>query len=367
MENKVTINELLCWVINMTKVLEVTQIVNLGKKKFSEDEIKHGRDTIAKLVMTDKDKPEFAKRVKHNQGDSKSERLMKEIYQICQEYGKEIAELTIVARDFSKLPVIAFSGFSDVSGILLGMQRLEIQSGISKECNETALGLIQGIVNSQKDIVERLSLVEESIRVDKGKTNGDVEKPFSCSDCGLKFDDMGECISHKETHNKVKNSDSNNINEANKKEKVSELTDNGGNSGNSTMEEKSQTPKADGLNGKSSDGMNAQVLNSNNGCDTIYTYEEKDRILNEKIVEAKSLIPKSFQLQCDRKIPYAASLGTHLDSHKDYNPFPFPTTGILKPPSASSIGPMPFPCTDWDFNPTLKASQNKHSDVTHRE
>ena len=117
----------------MMKVLDCVQIVNLGNKKYSEDEIKHGRDTIAKLVMKDKDKPEFATRLKHNPGDSKSEKLMKEIYQICQEYGKEIAELTIVARDFSKLPVIAFSGFSDVSGIFLGMQRLEIQSGLSKE------------------------------------------------------------------------------------------------------------------------------------------------------------------------------------------------------------------------------------------
>ena len=161
MENKVTINELLCWVINMISVLDCTQIIQLGTKKFKEDEIKHGRDTIAELVIKDKDKPELAKRLSHNQGDSKSVRLMREIYQICQEYSTEIKKLTIVARDFSKLPAIAFSGFSDISGILLGLQSLEIQAGISKECNETALGLIQGIVNTQKDIVERLSLVEK--------------------------------------------------------------------------------------------------------------------------------------------------------------------------------------------------------------
>ena len=365
MENKVTINELLCWVVNMIKVLDCTQIVQLATKKFKEDEIKHGRDIISKLVIKDKDKPEFAKRLSHNQGDSKSEKLMKEIYQICQEYAKEIAELTIVARDFSKLPAIAFSGFSDISGILLGLQSLKIQAGISKECNQTALGLIQGIVNTQKDIVERLSLVEQGIHVDKGNAtpNGDEIKSFSCSECGLKFDDMGECISHKEIHTKTKISDTSKINEENKKEKVSELADNGENSDKSKKGKEPQTAKMEESKGKSSDGMNDQVFNRNNGSDTIYTYEEKDRNMNEKIVAAKTLVPQSFLPQCDRKIPYAVGLGSHVDSHKDYNPLSLPTTDIIKPPSVNSIGPMPFPCTEWDFNFNLKASQNKHSGV----
>ena len=106
--------------------------------------------------------------------------------------------------------------------------------------------------------------------------------------------------------------------------------------------------------------------NRNNGSDKTYTYEEKDRKLDKKIIEAKILVPQFFQSQCDRKIPYTLGLGTLLDSHKDYNPLSLPTKEIIKPPFVSSIGPMPFPCTEWDFNLYLEASQNKQW-CSHRE
>ena len=65
---------------------------------------------------------------------------MNEIYRMVQEYPDAIKKLVIVARDFTKLPVISFSGFSDMNGILLGMKSLEIQAGITKECNESTIG-----------------------------------------------------------------------------------------------------------------------------------------------------------------------------------------------------------------------------------
>ena len=144
---------------------------------------------------------------------------------------------------------------------------------------------------------------------------------------------------------------------------MSKLAENGENSDKPKKGKEPQTAKMEESKGKSSDGMNEQVLNRNNGSDTIYTYEEKDRNMNEKIVAAKTLVPQSFLPQCDRKIPYAVGLGSHVDSHKDYNPLSLPTTDIIKPPSVNSIGPMPFPCTEWGFNFNLKASQNKHSGV----
>ena len=65
-----------------------------------------------------------------------------------------------MAKDFTKWPGIAFQVFSDLSSILLGMQSLKIKAGFSKECNETGMRLIQGLLNTQKDIVERLSTLE---------------------------------------------------------------------------------------------------------------------------------------------------------------------------------------------------------------
>ena len=106
MDNNIIINELLCWVINMINVLNCSQIMQYSLEKYAESEIKTARDILYNLVITDKEQPEFGKRLKHETGDSKSTKLMKEIYRICQEYPVITKELVIVARDFSKLPLI---------------------------------------------------------------------------------------------------------------------------------------------------------------------------------------------------------------------------------------------------------------------
>ena len=127
----IIINELLCWVISMIGVLDVSPIIQYSIEKCSEADIKTARDTLYNLVITDKEKPEFGKRIKFKTGDSSSVKWMNEIYKICQEY--TIDNAVFVARELSKLPVIAYEGFADMSGVVLGLKRLEIEAGLSKE------------------------------------------------------------------------------------------------------------------------------------------------------------------------------------------------------------------------------------------
>ena len=70
--DEIDINELLCWVINMISVLTSTQLMQYATQKFSETDIKEARDLLYKRVITDKERPEFGKRVSHKPGDSKS-------------------------------------------------------------------------------------------------------------------------------------------------------------------------------------------------------------------------------------------------------------------------------------------------------
>ena len=90
MDSPIVINELLCWVINMINVLDGTQIIQCSIEKFGEMEIKSARDILYNLVITDKEKPEFGKRMKQRQGDSTSVKLMNEIYKISQEYSTQV-------------------------------------------------------------------------------------------------------------------------------------------------------------------------------------------------------------------------------------------------------------------------------------
>ena len=85
--------------------------------------------------------------------------------------------------------------------------------------------------------------MEKNNHVDRFNATANITKPFSCTECDLKFADKGKSISHKDIHNKKKISDTNNINESNKNKKVSEPTDNGENSDKSKKEKKFQTPK----------------------------------------------------------------------------------------------------------------------------
>ena len=64
--------------------------------------------------------------MKHKPGVSRSEKWMTEIYKICQEYSPDVKKITIVASDFTKITLIAFKGFSDISGKLIDMQSLDI-------------------------------------------------------------------------------------------------------------------------------------------------------------------------------------------------------------------------------------------------
>ena len=95
--------------------------------------------------------------------------------------------------------------------------------------------------------------MEKKNHVDRfnATANRDITKPFSCTECDLKFADKGKSISHKDIHNKKKISDTNNINKSNKNTKVSELTDNGENSDKSKKEKKFQTTKVEEHKGKS--------------------------------------------------------------------------------------------------------------------
>ena len=139
-ENEIIINELLSWIVNMISVLSLSQIVQYCEQKFEIPDIKLAHEILHKHVITEDDKPTFAKRMSSKTGESKSTKWMNEIYRMVQEYPDAIKKLVIVARDFTKLPVISFTGFSDMNGILLGMKSLEIQAGITKECNESAIG-----------------------------------------------------------------------------------------------------------------------------------------------------------------------------------------------------------------------------------
>ena len=98
--------------------------------------------------------------MKHKPGVSRSEKWMTEIYKICQEYSPDVKKITIVAREFTKITLIAFKLFSDISGIRIDMQSSEIQAGLSKDCNKSTMGLLQGMLKSHKEIVQRLSSLE---------------------------------------------------------------------------------------------------------------------------------------------------------------------------------------------------------------
>ena len=62
------------------------------------------------------------------------------------------------------------------------------------------MGLLQGMLESHKEIVQRLSSLEAKNPVVRDIQIGNEEMPFSCTECSLTFTDMNESISHKETH-----------------------------------------------------------------------------------------------------------------------------------------------------------------------
>ena len=102
------------------------------------------------------------------------------------------------------------------------MRSLEIQAGTSNECNKSTMGLLQGMLESQKEILQRLSSMEtknpvvRDNQIDNNSGNSDIElMPFSCTECSCTFTDINESISHKDTHTKENKSDKNNENEQN--------------------------------------------------------------------------------------------------------------------------------------------------------
>ena len=145
--------------------------------------------------------------------------------------------------------------------------------------------LIQGLLNTQKDIVERLSTLEGKNSVAKDNNSGgsdaSIDKPFTCTDCDLTFVDMNESISHKEIqHTKRNASDDNTISkhDANRKENVpiekEEVI-------KTAVEINSDTPRAEEQQGKSGDGMNDQLRDKQKCFENIFTYDDKDRKTND--------------------------------------------------------------------------------------
>ena len=150
-----------------------------------------------------------------------------------------------------------------MNGILLGMKSLEIQAGITKECNESAIGLIKGLMVDHEKLVERLSVLEQNQSTPKASDNAcdetRVSKPFTCTECDLTFSDMSESIRHKETHNKDNTGENNEDNLSGKEQTGSDkqkVSDKGENSEKSIDMKKADTPREESHQGKSGDAMN---------------------------------------------------------------------------------------------------------------
>ena len=160
--------------------------------------------------------------------------------------------------------------------------------------------LIQGLLNTQKDIVERLSTLEGKNSVAKDNNSGgsdaSIDKPFTCTDCDLTFVDMNESISHKEIqHTKRNASDDNTISkhDANRKENVpiekEEVI-------KTAVEINCDTPRAEEQQGKSGDGMNDQLRDKQKCFENIFTYDDKDRKTNDLLDVVKMGVSQSFQV-----------------------------------------------------------------------
>ena len=368
-DNDIIINELLCWVGNMISVLTLTQIVQYCEQKFPESVIKVAHEILHKRVITEDDKPNFVKRMSNKTGGTKSTKLMNEIYRMFQEYPDAIKKLVIVARDFTKLPVISFSGFSDMNGILLGMKSLEIQAGITKECNESAIGLIKELMVNQEKFAERLSMLEQNQSTPKASDNASdevkVSKPFTCTECDLTFLDMSESIRHKEIHNKENTGENNEDNLSGKEQTGSDkqkVSDKGENSEKSIDMKKADTPREESHQGKSGDAMNDLLKDHKSSGDNSYTYNEKERKMNDKLIETNFLVPQSFKEPHGLKEGFGKSFPQ--EKHEFGSSFFSFDIENGKLPVHRTLGHnMPFPCTEWGFDLKPKANLNKHTDL----
>ena len=151
-------------------------------------------------------------------------------------------------------------------------------------------------------LVERLTVLEQNQSTPKASDNAcdevTVSKPFTCTECDLTFLDMSESIMHKDTHTKENTSENNEDNYAAKEQIENDKqkdSDKGENSDKSIDRKKADTPREEPHQGKAGDAMNDLLKDNKFGSDKLYTYDENERKINDKLIETNFLVPQSFK------------------------------------------------------------------------
>ena len=107
-------------------------------------------------------------------------------------------------------------------------------------------------------------------------------------------------------------------------------------------------PRNETQQGESGDGMNDLLSKGKGGVENVFTYDEKEQKLNDKIVKEKQLVPQFFRKPFERK-----ECGENFSFRLDNGKLPLlPTLDHV----------TPFSCTEWDLNSNFKVNLNKHND-----
>ena len=82
----VQINEVLCWMQNMSHTIYAPTLTELCSTKFKVEELKNARDILYKALIRDNTKPSFEKRIRSKHSDTPSHRFATEIFQLLTEH-----------------------------------------------------------------------------------------------------------------------------------------------------------------------------------------------------------------------------------------------------------------------------------------
>lgn len=154
--DKLIIDEVLCYVQNKMKILPVDAIVQLCETTFKPEQIEKSKERLFDVCFEENDKTERKTRI----GQHKNERNLRDIYSLLEEKGDSAP--TYVAKDLNILPPVTIKSL-DVSLLLHNNTQLQTEVRIMKQAIEIQKQTSQDIFDMMKTMEKRLKNAESGV------------------------------------------------------------------------------------------------------------------------------------------------------------------------------------------------------------
>ena len=160
----IIINEVLCYVQNKIDILHVDLIVQLCEENFDKSSIEKAKELLFNLCHSESDRTVMKSRT----GEHKSDRNLRDIYNLLQEKGKNTP--IFCAKNINILPPVTIKSV-DVSLLLHTIKQLQVEVNLLSAASVAQRDLTDGISKLTRSLDDRVTKIETPKVVSEGITS----------------------------------------------------------------------------------------------------------------------------------------------------------------------------------------------------